>query len=199
MLEPDFDPHLDLAVRGGMISEEQSNAFKAGDLTVKPIRVAAKTTNYACQYGAGAAKIAKATGLSDTAAKAFHTTYWNRNWAVKEVAEQQIVKYVGDDMWLQNPVNGFMYSLRAMKDRFSTLVQGTASYAFDVWVGFIRNEGVKITATFHDEFVAKVKAGDEEETRLTIARAMDNTNEMLNLNRELGYSVQFGKYYSDIH
>jgi DNA polymerase I-like protein with 3'-5' exonuclease and polymerase domains len=86
-----------------------------------------------------------------------------------------------------------------MKDRFSTLVQGTASYAFDVWVGLIRNQGVKITAQFHDEFVARVVEGDEQKMYGVVQEAMLDCNDILDLNRQLDFECKFGKYYSEIH
>lgn len=199
MLEPGFDPHLDLAVRGGMLTQEQADGYKQGRTEHKGIRNAAKTTNYACQYGAGAGKIAKATGLDLNRARQFHETYWKRNWAVKAVAEAQNVFNVGDDMWLKNPLNGFYYSLRSMKDRFSTLVQGTASYVFDVWLGLLRQSGLRVTAQFHDEFVSKIREGDEEVTRKIINQAIADVNSLLKLNREMGAEIQFGHFYSDIH
>ena len=102
-------------------------------------------------------------------------------------------------MWLLNPINGFWYSLRTTKDIFSTLVQGTASYVFDLWVEEILKQREQITAQFHDEVVLEITEGYEKQCEEIIRNAINIVNEKLPLNRELDVSVQFGKRYSEIH
>ena len=46
-------------------------------------------------------------------------------------------KSVNGSLWLFNPVSKLWYSLRAEKDIFSTLNQGTGTFCFDMWLGFI--------------------------------------------------------------
>lgn len=121
------------------------------------------------------------------------------NWAIKEVASQQIYKTVNDQMWLFNPISKFWYSLRYVKDIFSTLVQGTASYVFDMWVKNIVEERPQLTGSFHDEIVLSIKNGSQEKCTSFLRKAINKTNEQLKLNRELDISVQFGHRYSEIH
>ena len=102
-------------------------------------------------------------------------------------------------MWLLNPINGFWYSLRTQKDVFSTLVQGTASYVFDLWVEEILKQREQITAQFHDEVVLEINKGEEKECTKIIRTAIDIVNKKLPLNRELDVSIQFGERYSEIH
>lgn len=151
------------------------------------------------QYGAGAPRIALTGGISFEEARELHRIYWERNWAIKEVAKDCIVKTVNGLMWLYNPVSGFWYYLKYDKDRFSTLVQGTASYCFDVWVGFILEKRKQLTATFHDEGVWTVKKGYQEQCNELMHEAIDKTNELLKLNRQLGIDVKYGDRYSQIH
>lgn len=102
-------------------------------------------------------------------------------------------------MWLLNPINGFWYSLRTQKDIFSTLVQGTASYVFDLWVEEILKQREQITAQFHDEVVLEIDEGEEESCTYILRNAIKIVNEKVSLNRELDIDIQFGKRYSEIH
>lgn len=115
-----------------------------------------KTTNYASVYNAGPAKIAQAAGVSLKEGKALHEAYWKLNWAVKAIAEEQVVvRDSKGNKWLVNPINGFCYALRKESDRFSTLAQGTGSFFFDMWVDNILMETEKrygkktLTGSFH--------------------------------------------------
>src|SRR5690606_26844478 len=167
--------------------------------SLKPIRHTFKQGNYASQYGAGPARIALTANISEKEAKKIHTAYWKKNWAIKRVAEDQKVINVDGQMWLLNPINGFYYSLRYEKDVFSTLVQGTASYVFDLWVGYIRSERPQLTAQFHDEVVLEIKKGYREKCSSLIQWAIKQVNSQLKLNRRLDVDIQFSSNYSEIH
>ena len=200
MLDANYDPHLSLAVLAGTITSDQATAYTLGeDKSIKPIRDIFKNGNYACQYGAGPARLALTADIPMKEAKMVHETYWKKNWAIKEVAKNQRVRTVEGQMWLQNPINKFWYSLRYEKDIFSTLVQGSASYVFDLWVATFRATRSQITAQFHDEVVLCVRKGARDKATLLLRKAITETNERLQLNRELDVDVQFGSRYSDIH
>lgn len=219
MMRDDYDPHLTLAVMAGMISnedvkfyleleKEKSSGKELSDneskthARIKTIRSIAKNGNYACQYGAYPPRLALTCGVSLDKAKEVFDGYWKLNWAIKRVAEEQTVKELNEDnteMWLRNPINGFYYSLRTRNDIFSTLVQGTASYCFDIWVQFILEERKQLTAQFHDEVVLEIKEWAKDKCTELINKALDKTNKFLNLNRELGVGIQYGFKYSDIH
>ena len=199
---PKFDPHLDLAFLAKKITEEEVQAYKSGDMSKKKIRDIFKNGNYACQYGAGPPKLTKTCGISLEEAREVHRIYWERNWSVKQAAEDQKVITLSDgSLWLFNPVSGFFYSLRNVKDVFSTLVQGTASFVFDVWVGFLREAGIKMKAQFHDEKVSQNLDTPEEKERVSKIHfdCIEKANEVLQLNRRLDIDVKFGYRYSDIH
>lgn len=199
MNREDYDPHLDLAVMAGLMTQDQAQNYKSNEKELKPIRSVAKNGNYACQYGAFPPRLAITCGIDLEQAKILHEGYWKLNWAIREVAKNQVVKTIGDQMWLLNPVNGFWYSLRTEKDIFSTLVQGTASYVFDVWVREVMSNDSKIIGQFHDEIILLVKEGWRNEVKEYLHYCIDKTNKQLGLNRELGIDVQFGKNYSEIH
>lgn len=210
MMEDDFDPHILMALSAHMITEEEFHAFKAG---VKPehvvkARKSGKATNYASVYNAGPPTIARAAGVSEAEGKQLHEGYWELNWSVKAIAEEQYVfEDSRGDKWLVNPVNGFCYSLRKESDRFSTLCQGTGSYLFDMWVDNIQTamkarHGVKRqSGSFHDEVIICVK--DNQKARDSIEEivysAIDKVNQEFKLRRDMGCDVQFGYRYSQIH
>jgi hypothetical protein len=210
MMEDDFDPHLLMALASGLITQQEFNDYKAGIKTdkVKNARKAGKVANYACVYGSGAETLSRGSGLDLKTCKTLIEGYWNLNWAVKTIAEEQCVIIDGrGNTWLVNPVNGFAYSLRSDKDRFSTLCQGTGSYFFDIWCdkileSFQNKWGCKsLTFTAHDENVFCVK--DIPEIKDTVKGMINNAiadiNTEYNLRRKLGCDVQEGDRYSEIH
>lgn len=200
MSNDDYDPHLSLATLAGEVTEEQVEAYKTGkNKSIKPIRDIFKNGNYACQYGAGPPRLALTADISLEKARQVWETYWKKNWAIKKVAEEQIVKTISGQMWLYNPISHLWYSLRYEKDRFSTLIQGTASFVFDEWVKIFRSKRAQLTAQFHDEVVLQVKKGNREKATALLKNAIEELNNNLKLNRELGIDVQFGERYSSIH
>lgn len=200
MNRENYDPHLSLALLAGSISLEAMEAYLNGtDKSIKPIRDIFKNGNYACQYGAGPARLALTANISLTEAKKVWEAYWKKNWAIKEVAKEQTVRTVNGQMWLLNPINKFWYSLRFEKDIFSTLVQGSASYVFDLWVQVFRSKRPQLTAQFHDEVVIQVKQGFREQATKLLQNAIEQVNLSLNLNRRLDIDVQFGNNYAAIH
>lgn len=201
MNREDYDPHLSLALMAGMLTEKQVERYKSGeDTSTKPIRDIAKNGNYACQYGAYPPRLAITCSIELDKAKELFEGYWKLNWSIKQVAESQIVKTLKDgSMWLWNPVSKFWYSLRKDNDKFSTLIQGTAAYVFDMWVKRVLRDRRQITAQFHDEIVLTVKEGYRTEITEYLNKTILEVNQKLKLNRELGIGIQFGKRYSEIH
>ena len=227
MMTDDFDAHLDLAVVAGFLTQEQAdshkaynkyknkwkNAKEAGDIklaeSLKPLwenetdcsfeRAKSKTANYACVYGAKGATVARGANISKAEGEALVEKYWERNWAVKKVAEVQKTKRCLDSMWLFNPISKMWYSLRTDKDRFSTLNQGTGVYCFDIWIKNFMDKRDQLTGQMHDEVILTVKKGNREKIEKLLKDAIDLTNKQLKLNRELGVDVQFGNSYAEIH
>lgn len=200
MQTDDFDPHLDLAFNAGEVNAVQVKLYKDGvDKSIKPIRDLYKTGNYALQYRCGVARLAISLGVSQAKATFIYEAYWKRNWAIKEVDKAQHVVTINEQMWLKNPINGFFYSLRYEKDIFSTLVQGSASYVFDLWVQEFRSKRSQLTGQFHDEVIICIKEGAEKKAEDLLRASIKNVNDKLKLNRELAIDVQFGHTYAEIH
>lgn len=212
MSQKGFDPHLDLAKRSGAISPEDVKIYlenkdevNLGDnlksviKAVAAVRKIYKVVNYSAVYGVGPPKLARE--LKTTVIKAKHLLegYWTRNWAVRKIAEDCTVKVVNGQKWLYNPVSKFWYSLRADKDRFSTLNQGTGVFCFDSWVREIRKQRPQLTAQFHDEVVLEVKKGNRDKAAKLLKSAIDRVNDKIKLNIKLGVDVQYGHRYSEIH
>ena len=194
-----FDPHLDLALHAGVITQDDIDKHNSGERSLKALRKNYKVVNYSATYGVGAPKLARETGMSKSEAKKLLEAFWSRNWAIEKVASSLRVRELFNGMWLKNPVSGFWYSLRSDKDRFSTLNQSTGVYCFDSWVKECRGMGLETIGQFHDEIIVLTKEGDEDKTENIMQMSINNVNDAINLNVPLGTDVQFGKTYADIH
>lgn len=199
MCTDDFDPHLDLCVVGGMLSLTDVREHKAGLEDHGGKRKLGKAANYACVYGAGGATVARSAGISEHEGNKLVEAYWKRNWSVEAIAAAQTVKTCRRQKWLYNPVSKLWYSLRAEKDRFSTLNQGTGVWCFDTWVKYQRQKGLPQVGQMHDETINLVKKKNKEKAKKALRWAIDQTNKELGLNRELDIDTQFGINYAAIH
>lgn len=199
MRVPGFDPHLDIAELSGMLTAEQVKEHKEGVTDYSQVRGKAKVVNFAGVYGAGPPKIAQTSGMPLAQAQTLHRIYWQRNKAVKLVEKSCEVKTIGEQMWLKNPVSGFWYTLRYLKDRFSTLNQGTGVYCFDLWVREVRARDIKIILQYHDEIVFSLPKGKEEDVERILQEAIEAVNNIVGLNVPLGISVDIGDNYAEIH
>ena len=194
-----FDPHLDLALHAGVITQDDIDKHNSGERSLKSLRKNYKVVNYSATYGVGAAKLARETGMKQKEAKKLLEAFWSRNWAIEKVASKLQTRELFEGMWLKNPVSGFWHSLRSDKDRFSTLNQSTGVFCFDTWVALCRKNGIKCVGQFHDEVIALVKKGEEGTVEKIMHDAAIKLNEKVNLNVPLGTDVQFGNTYADIH
>ena len=200
-----FDPHLDIAVEAGFLTEGQADAYKTEDFNVdskaflSAQRHKGKTTNYASTYGAGAATIARGADATLKEGKALHKAYWDRNWSLKAIADDQETKTVNGMMWLYNPVSKFWYVLRSKKDIFSTLNQGTGTYCFDMWVKEVLKKDVKLVGQFHDEIIFRSPPKHRKQVTKYLKECVSKVNDMLQLNRDLDVDVDYGNSYADIH
>lgn len=205
-MRDDYDPHLEVCLMGGLLTAQQVAEHKSGIKKYSEQRHKGKSTNYSCQYGAGVATVARAAGVGMNMGEVLHQAYWKLNWAIKEIAANTTVKTVEGQMWQQNPVNKFWYSLRNDKDRFSTLCQGTGAYVFDIWCNAVIDIchqryqlDPKLAGQFHDEMILIIKEGMRDVWSDIMTEAMVNTNNVLSMNRQIDCDVQYGHNYSEIH
>ena len=199
MSKEGFDPHLDLAKHAGIITQEDIDKHNSGERSLSALRKNYKVVNYSATYGVGSSTLSRNTGMNKEEATVLLEAFWSRNWSVDKVANTVRTKDLFGSMWLLNPVSKFWYSLRSDKDKFSTLNQGTGVFCFDSWVSICRRYGIKTIGQFHDEIIALVPEGNEEQTKATMEQAIENLNNNLELNVPLGVDAQFGKTYADIH
>lgn len=198
MSKPGFDEHLDLAVHAGAITVEDSEKHKAKELDLSSVRRHYKQTNYSAIYGIGPPKLARELGTTEWKAAELLAAYWERNWAVRELVKDLIVKVISDgSMWLFNPVSEFWYSLRFEKDKFSTLNQSTGVYCFDTWVAFVRKTKERIMLQYHDEIL--VDSVDTQATEGNLKWAIEKTNDKIKLNVPLDIDIKVGKNYAEVH
>jgi len=230
---PGYDPHIEMCHIAELITLEQFNDFMQvalkqvdfdnGDCTEdelnkftekfdlvhsKAQRPKGKTTNYAAVYGAGAKTIARAAGISIEEAEKLHKAYWAIHNYVKVIADSQcVIKDSRGEKWLINPINGLPYSLRKEKDKFSTLIQGSGAFFFDMWLDNILNgmydelQLSTLCGQFHDEYITRLKDEPEirEAMRVITKDAIKKVNSDFMLRRDLDCDVQFGKNYGSIH
>lgn len=224
MNRPGWDAHLDIGIRSGMISQDESDFFrwykkkdkKREDLPesfkalsdeqlseefekVTKKRAVAKTVNYACTYGAGVAKIAESSSLPQKDAKKLHTGYWERNWSVKKYAEDQAVKNVEGKSWIWNPITNFYYFLASEKDRFSACNQSAGVRVFDGYVYEMIKRGVRPIFQAHDEVLLRVKKEDVDSTTSALKEAINKVNAQYKFPVEIEIDIQTGKTYADVH
>lgn len=200
-----FDPHLDIAVEAGFLTQLQSDAYKRGDFSkdskayLAAERHKGKTTNYASTYGAGPQTIADGAGCTLAEGKALHAAYWDRNWSLKAIADNQTTKTVNGILWLLNPVSKIWHVLRNKKDIFSTLNQSTGTYCFDMWVKEVLKKDVKIVGQFHDEIIFRSPPTHRVAVTKFLKGCVGRVNKNLKLNRDLDVDVDFGESYDKIH
>lgn len=223
-MSDDFDPHLLIAVGAGLMKQGDSDWYKwakqkdQSDLdddeghrfkSLDKIRSQGKTCNYACQYSAGAKTISENAGVDEETGKQLFDGYWKVNWSIKTISENTTVKKDSSGQkWQYNPINGFWYHLKTEKDRFSTLIQGSGSYIFDMWVAYCNKIskdrfGVEfpICGQWHDELLVQVKDADRSKKIMegVVKEAIDMLNSKLKLNRDMACDVAFGDTYYEVH
>lgn len=218
---PGFDPHIDIGVLAGLITEEEAEFFKKVEAmsdeekqaltdeekalykSVKEKRGTSKSTNFAATYGALGPKIAEVAKTTYLIGQELYDTYWARNWAVKQIAEEAIVKRVRGQRWLYNPLSGYWMYLKADKDRFSTLNQSSGVFVFDSWVYEVRKRllplGIKIAMQYHDEVMLYFKKEHKDTVDKILRESMEIVNKKLKLNVEIKISIDYGQNYAAVH
>ena len=213
LLDKDFDSHLDIAKFANMLTEEDCETYKTlkgnydnltpeeltAYLNIDKIRDMAKTVSYGALYGIGASKLAKELKAPVSIAKKLLDAYWGKHYAVKLFENNLLIEEIGGVKWIKSPLNGVYYSVRSVKDKFSLINQSAGSYIFKLWIDEIRSRGVKITAQFHDEIIARIKVADLDKVKLIVEESLVEVNNSLSLRIPITCNIKTGKYYSQIH
>lgn len=241
-MSDDFDPHMSLAVAGGLMTADDMNFYKIYESgheckdkwktpellkriekaeadksyiekeihRIGKIRAVGKQANYALQYGSGVATLARTAKISEKEAKKLKAGYDKLNWSINVIAQAQRVKAFENGKYLYNPINKIWYPLKAEKDRFSTLIQGSGSYTLDLWIlkfYAIRKKAIasgrikfaNLLGDFHDEVIIECPVEDEAEVKKMLLEAIDGVNKSLKLSVDIGCDIKVGKDYSAIH
>ena len=164
----DFDPHLDIALMGGLVTEAEVHFYKivkegfskdkypisrelekllnlseeqkqAEVKRISKVRAAGKGTNYSCQFGAAAKTVSRNAKIDLATAKQLVKSYKKLNWSIEPIVQNLQRKTVSHGMYQLNPVNEIWYHLKKERDSFSTCIQGSGSYLLDIWVAYIFN------------------------------------------------------------
>lgn len=197
MNEEGYDSHLDIAVLAGILTKQQAEDHKQKKANYKLERQRAKQVNFSAIYGVKEETLSRNMGVSLKEAKSLLDAFWKRNWAIKKVADRCKVKEIYGQKWLYNPISKFWYSLRAEKDRFSTLNQGSAVYVFDTWLKYIRQQGIKVAFQMHDEIA--FNTDNQELAKRIIEKSIQEVNKELKLNVTIKCSFDVGNNYAEIH
>jgi DNA polymerase I-like protein with 3'-5' exonuclease and polymerase domains len=161
------------------------------------IRKKAKVVTYSATYGVGKVKLARSTGMSEDDAARLLRAFWELNWSVQKVAKDSIVRRIGGQMWIYNPVSRFWISLRYEKDSFSSLNQSTGVFCFDSWLAHCWAKGLRGIGQFHDEVITL--SDDDDWTYQTMKTAIAEVNDKLQLNVPLDVDPKFGTNYAQVH
>ena len=224
MNRPGWDAHLDLGVRSGIISQEESDFFrwyktkdkKREDLPeifkvytdeelseqfdlVSKKRATSKTGNYALTYGCGVPKLMESTSLKKKDAQTLYNGYWDRNWSVKKYAEDRAVKTVDGRNWIWNPITNFYYFLASEKDRFSACNQSAGVRVFDGYVYEMIKRGVRPIFQAHDEVLIRCKNEEKDMVIENLKKAITKVNKQYNFPVEIEIDIQTGMSYASVH
>jgi hypothetical protein len=213
---PDYDPHLDLAERAGLMTAQELIQFKSykkaeilseqeklhyDSLTGK--RHSTKTVNFACIYGAYPRKIASILKCDLNFAEKLFNAYWELNRSVGNVQENAEVVNINNQLWVWNPVAGYYIFLKNIKDVFSSLNQSTGVYVFDRFTDYLSSElkllNIFIPFQYHDEVLFSYLYLMTEEVKECAKIAVENLNKELQLNLPIKVSTQVGKNYEQCH
>jgi hypothetical protein len=216
-----FDPHIDIGLLAGLITQEEADLYKFVESLseqekkdieegkakiykiVKKKRGTSKQVNFACVYGAGPPKIAETAKITLVEAELLHTIYWKRNWAVKEIAKHTITKKVRNQTWLYNPLSGFWLFLENDKDKFSSLNQNTGVFVFDLFVAYARKKlllyDIYICLQYHDEILLYCLKEQKEIVNKIFKESIKEVNDKLKLNVEINISIEWGQNYAECH
>jgi hypothetical protein len=199
MSSPDFDAHLDMAVRTGLLTSEQAALHKKGEANYGKERKVAKVINFSVLYKCGSTTLSRNTGFSEYECKKFIKAYWERNWAVLEVENNSEVKTMFNCNWIKNPVSGFWLELRNEKDKFSALNQNLSTYFMDNFIMYCQLLGLKIRFQLHDEVMFYCQKGGEAGVEKTLKKAAQMANQRLELNVTMSIDFKIGKTYAEVH
>lgn len=117
--------------------------------------------------------------------------------------EKEYIFINSSQKWVKNPISGFYMYLKSEKDVFSTVNQSSGVAFFDMWLKEVRkhfaNLKIPIVMQYHDEIMFICKKEDIDVAEKILRKSAKKVNKLLNLNIEIGISVDWGNSYSEVH
>jgi hypothetical protein len=209
MMEKGYCPHCDIAVLAGFMTEEEEDRHKTDkffdDMDKKQIkakRKRAKPVNYGGVYGQQPLGLSREADIPLKQAQSLFKIYWERNWSVKVIADEQRTKRCIGLTWLWNPISRMWYELRNKRDIFSTLNQGTGAYCNTLWIrNIMALGGPPVIGNMHDEVIVLIRKNQRARDLCgaLLYKAIAMVNDELKLNRDLEIVPQFDDSYAGIH
>lgn len=218
--KPGYDAHLNIALLGGFMDEDDVFFYKNFGTDVEmpekykylteeekkiehkklsKIRKSSKVVNYSATYGASAKKIAESGDMPLKDAEKLRNAYWDLNWSVRKFADDLTVKNVRGKDFIWNPYTKLWLLLTSDHIRFSACNQNFGMCVFELFVYFLIEEGVKPIMSIHDELSFYINEGEEEKTKEIIKKCIDKVNDSLKLPIKFESEPEFAKSYGDLH
>lgn len=207
-LTEDYDSHLEICMLAGLMTQDDVDYYKdckankkGGDRfhELDKIRHKGKTVNYSAQYGVGKKKLAETLEIKQSEAKALLDAYWEANKEAKTVASKFKTKDLFGKTWIQNPYNKYWYELRSEKDRLSAVIQSTGDFITHLWAKYVMDVSGCMSLVYHDQLDLIVKTGYRKGVEKLLRDSIEKVNKVLKLNVPMDISVNFGKYFNEIH
>ena len=130
MRTPGFDPHIDIALLSGLLSQEEVLRYKELDkkkeqtleehkefVILKNKRGIAKIGNFSMTYGAQPPTVAESINKPLEDAQKLFNIYWERNWSVKKIAEDFKVRIIFKDGSVKDYINKTLIDFSTDKDK----------------------------------------------------------------------------------
>lgn len=197
--DPNYDAHIDLAVKSGLMTQEQADRYtvlkkkdkdEGLDKTeekefkkLQDLRGLGKRGNFSLVYKCGAKKLSQTIKKPIKQCEKIKNTYWEINKAVKIFEDSLLVKTTKDGrMWLKSIISGFWLSLRAEKDKFSLHNQSMGRFLFDNYLGILEKFTTFMPIIdFHDDAVHIIKEDRTGWFKENQKKAIDFVNKKYNL------------------
>jgi hypothetical protein ORF013 len=130
MRTPGFDPHIDIALLSGLLSQKEVLRYKELDkkkeqtseehkefVILKNKRGIAKIGNFSMTYGAQPPTVAESINKPLEEAQKLFNIYWERNWSVKKIAEDFRVRIIFKDGSVKDYINKSLIDFSTDKDK----------------------------------------------------------------------------------
>ena len=130
MRTPGFDPHIDIALLSGLLSQEEVLRYKELDkkkdqtpeehkefVILKNKRGIAKIGNFSMTYGAQPPTVAESINKPIEEAQKLFNIYWERNWSVKKIAEDFRVRIIFKDGSVKDYINKSLIDFSTDKNK----------------------------------------------------------------------------------